>query len=391
MKIRNVAVPVLVLSLLAGCSLMDKKPIDYKSDVSQVSPLEIPPDLTTIATTDQYAIPGGDKPIVANYSDYSKSVAVQTVKAEDNTEVLPVSSKMHIEREGIQHWIVVQDTAENIWPGIKAFWLQLGFRVPVESARAGVMETDWLENRGNVPRSYVRQVAGNGKAVDSLKSEGIRDQYVTRVERSKDGLSTEIHIIRQVMQEAQTGNRKEFKWLPHESNPELEIAVLQLMMAKLASNSGLPKAAKPDLNAASAVPLLPAPEAVSVQFKETAAGKVIQINEPFDRSWRRVGLAIDAARIVTSDKDRSKGVYFVAAVQDKNNKKPQSDYQVTVRENKDGSEVAVVNPNGKNDAESARFIEILFQNMGGSPSPEVKSPKGNQPVSQSADAVRPAR
>jgi hypothetical protein len=45
---------------------------------------------------------------------------------------------------------------------------------------------------------------GMAKRVDILKSEGIRDQYVTRLERSKDGLSTEIHISRQVMQETQS-------------------------------------------------------------------------------------------------------------------------------------------------------------------------------------------
>jgi uncharacterized lipoprotein len=57
MKIRNIAVTILVLSMLAACST-DKQRIDYKSSVSQVSPLEIPPDLTTIAASDQFAIPG---------------------------------------------------------------------------------------------------------------------------------------------------------------------------------------------------------------------------------------------------------------------------------------------------------------------------------------------
>src|ERR1039458_8006424 len=114
MKIRNIAIPVLVLSLLAACSL-DKQRIDYKSGVSQISPLEIPPDLTTIASTDQYAIPGGEGPIVANYSDYSKEMSGQSAKVSNNTEVLPILPKRHLEREGMQHWIVVEDKAENVW------------------------------------------------------------------------------------------------------------------------------------------------------------------------------------------------------------------------------------------------------------------------------------
>jgi outer membrane protein assembly factor BamC len=242
-------------------------------------------------------------------------------------------------------------------------------------------------------------VAGNGKAVDSLKSEGIRDQYMTRIERSKDGLSTEIHIRRQVMQESQSGNRKELKWLPREEDPEIEIAVLQMLMNKLATDSPVkPKLAE---QAASAVPQTPAPVAisevlatVSVQLKDSAAGKVIQINEPFDRSWRRVGLALDSARIVTTDKDRSKGIYFVVSMSEKgkkDNRKQQNDFQVTVIESRGVSEINVVNPNGKHDAETARLIEILYQNLGTNPPKEIRPSPGEKSSSRSGDAVRDSR
>jgi len=253
-----------------------------------------------------------------------------------------------------------------------------------------------LENHGNVPRSYVRHVAGNGKAVDILTAEGVRDQYVTRIERSKDGLSTEIHISRQVMQETQSGNRKEIKWLPHENDPEIEIAVLQILMDKLVTGSpASPKASKVGSTPANAVALVPAAEtaAVSVQLKDSATGKVIQINEPFDRSWRRVGLALESAHIVTSDKDRSKGIYFVAPVKDKDKKdsKKPADYQVTVRETHDGSEVSVLNPSGKNDADSARLIEVLSQNMGSNPAMDVRPSQDEKSGPRSGDAVRPPR
>jgi outer membrane protein assembly factor BamC len=305
-----------------------------------------------------------------------------------------------MERNGMQHWIVVENKAEIVWPGVKAFWVQLGFKVPVENPPAGVMQTDWVENHGNVPRSYVRQVAGNGKAVDSLKSEGIRDQYLTRIERSQDGLSTEIHISRQVMRESQSGNRKELKWLPLEADPEIEIAVLQMLMSKLASDP-MTGAAKLAEKAASAVSPTPAPVAisevlatVSVQLKDSASGKVIQITEPFDRSWRRVGLALDSAHIITTDKDRSKGIYFVAPLSDKgkkDGKKQQNDYQVTVRESQEGSEVVVANQNGKNDEESARLVEILYQNLGTNPSKEIRSSPVEKSGSRSGDAVRDSR
>ena len=35
------------------------------------------------------------------------------------------------------------------------------------------------------------------------------------------------------------------------------------------------------------------------------------VNEPFDRSWRRVGLALDRIGFTVQDRDRSQGIYFV--------------------------------------------------------------------------------
>jgi outer membrane protein assembly factor BamC len=134
--------------------------------------------------------------------------------------------------------------------------------------------------------------------------------------------------------------------------------------------------------------------AVSIQLKDSTTGKVIQINEPFDRSWRRVGLALESAHIVVSDKDRSKGIYFVAPAPDKSkkdNKKQQADLQVSVREVNGGSEVSVVGPNGKNDADSARLIEVLNQNMGSNPVPDARPLPDEKSAPRSGDAVRPPR
>ena len=115
--------------------------------------------------------------------------------------------------------------------------------------------------------------------------------------------------------------------------------------------------------------------------------KSILLGEPFDRSWRRVGLALDHAKLVTSDKDRSKGIYFVAPAPDKDSKdskKKQPDYQVVVREKPEGSEVTAVDQDGKSDAEAARLIDVLYQNLD-------KIDSGDQRRSPRGDAVRRPR
>jgi outer membrane protein assembly factor BamC len=37
----------------------------------------------------------------------------------------------------------------------------------------------------------------------------------------------------------------------------------------------------------------------------------VEIAEPFDRAWRRVGLALDRGAFTVEDRDRTKGTYFV--------------------------------------------------------------------------------
>lgn len=49
----------------------------------------------------------------------------------------------------------------------------------------------------------------------------------------------------------------------------------------------------------------------------------VEIDDGFDRAWRRVGLALDRTGFTVEDRDRSKGLYFVRYVApDPNRKEP---------------------------------------------------------------------
>ena len=125
----------------------------------------------------------------------------------------------------------------------------------------------------------------------------------------------------------------------------------------------------------------------SARMQDNKGVKSILLGEPFDRSWRRVGLALDHAKLVTSDKDRSKGIFFVAPAPDKANKddkKKLPDYQVVVRESGESSEVTVVDSNGKSDADTARMIDLIYQNLDKNDRAEERRPPRG-------DAVRPSR
>ncbi len=87
----------------------------------------------------------------------------------------------------------------------------------------------------------------------------------------------------------------------------------------------------------------------------------ILLNESFGRSWRKVGLALDNARLTITDKDRNKGIYFVTATSAKDKK--EHDYRVVVRKSGARSKVTIVDQNGKTDEETKRLTRLVYSNL----------------------------
>jgi outer membrane protein assembly factor BamC len=92
-------------------------------------------------------------------------------------------------------------------------------------------------------------------------------------------------------------------WQPREADPELEAEFLRRLMVKL----GVTQEQSQVLLSAGANP--------NTSKVSTVNGQpVVQINDNFDRAWRRVGLSLDRTNFTVEDRDRSKGVYFVRYV-----------------------------------------------------------------------------
>lgn len=358
MKTLQLAVFPLLLLALAGCSSLslEEKRVDYKSATTKLPSLEIPPDLTRPGVEDQYAIPDGGE-TAANYSDFAKGGAPSQAQA---STVLPQAKNVHMERSGTLRWLVADDKAEIVWPQIKAFWQEKGFAIKTENMQAGIIETEWAENRAKIPQGGIRSVIG--KVFDGLYSSGEQDMYRTRLERSKDGNSTEIYISHYGKEEMLSADKSTSKWQSRPNDPGLEATMLQMLMAKLGGgvevkNILLESASKPTLQT------LP------------NGSKTILLAEPFDKSWRKVGLALERAGLMVEDKDREKGVYFLRVAEAANkgvlNKLAfwrDTDgkvmrYQVTVHEGSAGVEVAANNGESVSDADAQRIIDELFKQL----------------------------
>lgn len=68
------------------------------------------------------------------------------------------------------------------------------------------METNWAENKANLPQDIIR--ATLGKLLDSVYSTGERDRYRTRIERNANG-GTDIYITNRRMVEVYTSSSEE--------------------------------------------------------------------------------------------------------------------------------------------------------------------------------------
>lgn len=291
------ALVAMALTACSGNIIPDSKKIEYKS-AGKLPTLEVPPDLTQPTRDERYAVPDINPRSSATYSEYAgerNGSATSTAPV-----VLPSVEKMRIERAGSQRWLVVAGMPEKLWPSIKEFWQETGFLVDVELPEAGVMETDWAENRAKLPQDIIRATVG--KVFDSVYSTPERDKFRTRLEKGAEPGTTEIYISHRGMYEIYVNEGKtETKWQPRPAEPELEAEMLRRLMVRL----GMEEARAKTLMAVE-----PKQERAKLARAADGAG-ALALQEPFDRAWRRVGLALDRVGFTVEDRDRSQGLYFV--------------------------------------------------------------------------------
>jgi outer membrane protein assembly factor BamC len=372
---KTATVTVLVLAL-SGCSLMESKKIDYKS-AGTLPPLEAPPDLIVPSADNRYVLPGAKPAGSATFSNYSQERG--TKSAESSSAILPALDKARVERAGGQRWLVVDAPAKDVWPVVKDFWQELGFIVNVEMPEAGVMETDWAENRAKIPQDTLRSFLS--KALDSMYSTAERDKFRTRLEPAVDGKGTEIYISHKGMFEVFEGTQGggdqgqgRTIWQPRAASPELEAEMLRRLMVRFG------------VEEARAQGMLAAKTASQANLTKAADGApALALAEPFDRAWRRVGLALDRIGFVVEDRDRAAGVYFVryadpdaetakekggflsklAFWRSKEGAVKAEKYRVNVSAKEDSSQVGIYRENGSpaSDETGNRIARLLHEQL----------------------------
>jgi outer membrane protein assembly factor BamC len=281
-----------------------------------------------------------------------------------------------MERSGNQRWLVVAGSPDKVWGMVKDFWQETGFLIKTEVPEAGVMETDWAENRAKIPQDMIRNFLG--KVIDSLYSTAERDKFRTRLEQGSEPGTTDIFISHRGMYETYISEGKEqTRWQPRPADPELEAEMLRRLMVRFGSDE---KRAAASVVASQDKPV----DRAKLSRGADGAGK-LEMQERFDRAWRRVGLALDRVGFTVEDRDRTKGLYFVRYVDPEidNEKKEegflskmafwkgssstssQTQYRVFVRDEDSFSTVQVLSREGGVDQSetSKKILALLYDQL----------------------------
>jgi len=282
---------------IGGCGSINRwvaqeDAVDYRSTSPGAgNPLSIPPDLTQVGQNAPFRAPEGS----ATFSQFERQI--QAAGSASGPQILPASDVARVVRDGNLRWLMVKLPAETVFPKVVNFWTDQGFTIQSQDASAGLIQTDWAEDRAKVPEDWLKGTLGY--IFNSLFDSGERERFRTRLERVDGG--TEIYISHDQRVETATGDNTGFRWVAGRENPELNAAMLARLMVALGASTEQARTLVANAEPASTTP----------QITRQITQASLTLNEDFDRAWRRVGLAIDSAGFAVEDRDRSSGEYFI--------------------------------------------------------------------------------
>ena len=288
------AVCAIALIGLAACSSPQEQPkLDYKSQSRPLANLEVPPDLTNPNQGNRYQVPAGSG--VVRASDLNKFT--KNPNAGDQAVLADVDN-VHIERDGSQRWLVIQNKQPaQVWPLLKAFWQENGFNIGNEEPAIGQMETEWAQNRAKIPQDGLRSLFEK-VGLGGIYSTSERDKFTIRVERNKQG-GTDVFFAHKGMKEVYGDKNQDTTiWEPRPNDPNLEAAFLGRFMQYLgADEQQIQKE-------------LAQPAARSGELAKLEGNSVV-VSGNYDRNWRRVALALERIGLNVTGQNPEKHAYLV--------------------------------------------------------------------------------
>ncbi|MFN3786541.1 MAG: outer membrane protein assembly factor BamC, partial [Thiothrix sp.] len=278
---------------LSACSMLDgiddvRDSINYRNPKT-VNALEVPPDLNTPDYDLTYAtIPGGS---------VSASALARGQGPVGAPTVLPTHDAIKLMREGNVRWLQVNAPPELLWTRLQDFWRVSGINLKRSEPRVGIMETDWAENRAEIPLSGIHKLLD--KAFEGMYDAGSRDRFKVRLERPS-AQTTNVYISHERAEEVVTGAGVSWQYVP--AKPELEAEMLNRLMVFLQGGDPAEQTGQMAESQMTSVP---------VSMAQLDGGQpALAVGGSRNQVWIRTGVMLGRIGMSIDAQQRANGVYL---------------------------------------------------------------------------------
>jgi outer membrane protein assembly factor BamC len=293
-KVKYCVIPL----MMVACSTSN---FDSQGDYGAASPrnssnLAVPPGLVAPDTNSNYKM----------------------LDAKQEGYVLSSVKDMQIVQAGSERWLLIKGkSVDKVWPMMQAFINQQGLSIKFQNQNVGLIQTNWSIRDTTVPETGARKFfdwVGLGG------SYSLGSQYMYRITLWQNESDTQVFVSDYQMNEVYPGcvtnlnenirvqpsDAQATKWIPVQPDPALELGFLMQFMA---FSGYTPEEAKQVVAANVSAAKESATDAAYL------VGTTLVINDNFDRSWWRTGIALERAGLGVLTKDRTLGQYDVYPLQ----------------------------------------------------------------------------
>ena len=274
-KSSNLLLLALVFSLCSGCGYLfgdqgvfRDKSQDYKK-AREVPVLRVPEGEDSSSLGQMYPVPPiTDNVLLAGEFEVPRPAPLVVGAEED---------QVRIQTLGDESWALVSNAPGQVWPQVRGFLSASEIPVVRVDARAGIIESGWV----------------------NLEGEALASRFQFRIDQGVQRGTSELHVL-QMNRSADAGDN----W-PQKSDSASQEGDMLRGLAQFIANSA-------DSTPVSMV----ADQAIS------AAGKIsmqegpdddvyIRLSLPYPRAWASVERAVEKSNFEITDRDRSSGKYYV--------------------------------------------------------------------------------
>ena len=334
--------------------------INYYSNKT-ITPLDVPPDLTSPNYQKSFRLSEFTK---AKLNENLVNFSDKEIKTSE--KITSSSSEIEVKKSGDRRWLLIKKDPEFVWNLVGDFFKQEGFVIKVSNKKIGLMETDYLENKPEIPAQSVGLIRSMfQKALKARYSLPILDKFRVRIEPTEDKGSTQLFLSVSSMQEVVTNSGKEDEntiWQYREKDLALEVEMLYKIMLHLGGDKAISRER-----------ILQAKEENTIEAVLTQGfngySKLVFNTDLLD-TWDNFSWALDQIDAEIEDKDiLEKSIYvnmvrtsdmgiFTKIFGDEAVKKT---FKLSLRaSNKNSTEVVFTDISGENEEDTVSFSKDLF-------------------------------